>query len=191
MTAQTPNTPEAQASGRERSEQYLVFFAADEAFALPIHRVREIVQQGVITPVPMMPAFVRGVMNLRGHVVPVIDLAARFGQGLVRPSKRTCTMLLELEQDDRTMLMGLMVDAVDSVVELADADIEAPPTFGTGFRTDFLSGMVKRETGFTLLVNLNTVLSLGDMKRLSVAALEGARALPELAQRVNETGDTE
>ncbi|MEQ5835195.1 chemotaxis protein CheW [Marinobacter sp. NFXS9] len=169
MTDERFSIEAALGSDQLQGAQYLSFRARDERYALPIDMVREIIEYSALTIVPMMPAFVRGVINLRGHVVPVIDLACRFGQALTRPGKRTCIIILEVRGDDGALTFGLMVDAVDSVFDI-DGGIEPAPRFGSGLRTDFIAGMVRDERGFTIILNIDNVLSVDDMKRIGDVA---------------------
>lgn len=123
--------------------QYLSFLSRNECFALPIDQVREIIEFEGVTPVPMMPAFVRGVINLRGNVVPVIDLASRFGRQRSEAGRRTCIIILELDGDMGLYRLGLVVDGVDAVLDIAADTIEVAPDFGAGIRTDFIAGMAR------------------------------------------------
>lgn len=153
------------------NEQYLTFMLAGEPFALRIMNIREIIQYGEITEVPMMPKFVRGVINLRGKVVPVVDLAARFNRGATTVSRRTSIIIIELEQEDgeEAQSIGIVVDAVNEVVDIAGGDIEPPPTFGAKIRPDFISGMAKKDGRFIIVLNLDQVLSLDEMIAMSKA----------------------
>src|SRR4051812_30951586 len=121
--------------------QYLTFMVSGELFALPIAGIKEIVEYREPTDVPMMPSFIRGVINLRGRVVPVIDLCARFARGKSEPSRRTCYVILELQHEEWMHDIGVLVDAVSAVQEIADGDVEPPPNFGARLRPDFISGM--------------------------------------------------
>ncbi|MCD1646499.1 chemotaxis protein CheW [Marinobacter adhaerens] len=157
--------------------QFLSFRTHGERYALPINSVREITEYRTMTPVPMMPAFVRGVINLRGHVVPVIDLACRFGLGVTEPGKRTCVIIMDVEATEGEALrFGLMVDAVDSVFDIED-NLEPPPRFGTGLRADFIAGMVREDAGFIIILDITRVLSVDDMKRLASAASSASKTL--------------
>lgn len=150
--------------------QFLSFRTQGERYALAIDSVKEITEFRSMTPVPMMPAFVRGVINLRGHVVPVIDLACRFGLGFTEPGKRTCVIIMDVESPEQGKLrFGLMVDSVDSVFDVED-NLEPPPRFGAGLRADFIAGMVREESGFIIILDINRVLSVEDMKRIASAA---------------------
>lgn len=146
------------------ARKYLIFTLSGESFAIDIVRVREITEYGSVTEVPMMPGAVRGIINLRGAVVPVIDLAARFGRGRTRAGRRTCIVILEveLEGDDAVQVMGIVVDAVNEVLEIPGADIAPPPSFGTGLRSDFIAGMGRVGERFVVILDLPRVLSLGN-----------------------------
>jgi purine-binding chemotaxis protein CheW len=138
---------------REQS-QYLIFTLSGEAFAIDILHVKEIIEYGQLTEVPMMPDVVRGVINLRGAVVPVIDLSARFRRPPTQVARRTCIVIVELEQEGERHDVGIIVDAVNEVLEIPPADIEPPPSFGTQLRTDFIAGMGKLAGRFVILLDL-------------------------------------
>ncbi|MGZ4999290.1 MAG: chemotaxis protein CheW [Methylomonas sp.] len=145
--------------------QYLTFVLGGEVYALGILNIKEIIDYGNVTEVPMMPAFVRGVINLRGSVVPVIDLAMRFGKGSTQIGKRTGIVIVETVADDNDSQqdIGIIVDAVNEVVDISQQEIEPPPSFGAGIRPDFISGMAKRDGHFVILLNVSRVLSVQDM----------------------------
>lgn len=152
--------------------QYLTFVLGGEVYALGILNIKEIIDYGSLTEVPMMPAFVRGVINLRGSVVPVVDLAARFGKGGTKIAKRTGIVIVETGNDeDSRQDIGIIVDAVNEVVDINQQEIEPPPSFGTGIRPDFISGMAKRNDHFIILLNVDRVLSVDEMATLSKAAV--------------------
>ncbi len=151
------------------SGQYLTFVLSGEVYALGILNIKEIIQYGDLTAVPMMPPFIRGVINLRGKVVPVVDLAARFGKGVTNVSRRTSIVIIEMEQNDEggdAQSIGIMVDAVNEVVDIAAAEIEPPPAFGAKIRPDFISGMAKQTGRFIIVLNLDQVLSMDEMVAL-------------------------
>ncbi|MDO9105445.1 MAG: chemotaxis protein CheW [Methylovulum sp.] len=154
------------------SGQYLTFLLAGETYALGILNTKEIIDYGHLTEVPMMPDFVRGVINLRGRVVPVIDLSARFGKGNTAIAKRTGIVIVETEGGDGNsrQSIGIIVDAVNEVVDISRQDIEPPPSFGTGIRPDFISGMAKRDGRFIIMLDINRVLSVDEMAVLSKIA---------------------
>jgi len=169
----TTNRPEA--LPQEEEAQYLTFMLGGEMFAIGILGIKEILEYGQLTSVPMMPAFVRGVINLRGAVVPVVDLSARFGRQNSEVSRRSCIVIIEAESEDGTQDVGLMVDAVSAVLEIPANEIEPPPSFGARIRSDFISGMAKVSGKFVIVLNVDRVLSVDEMAMLSEAgALEDA-----------------
>ena len=143
--------------------QYLTFMLAGETFAIGILAIKEIIEYSQLTEVPMMPASVRGVINLRGAVVPVMDLLARFGRLPSTVTKRTCIVIIELESSGERQIVGVVVDAVNEVLDIAPADIEPPPVFGAHIRTDFIQGMGKVKGKFVILLNVEQVLSLDEI----------------------------
>lgn len=152
------------------AHQYLTFSAKSEMFAIGILNVKEIIEFGVITEIPMMPGFIRGVINLRGAVVPVIDLSARFGGTRTETQRRTCIVIIEVHNANGRQDLGIVVDAVSEVLEIAPADIEPPPSFGTRIRADFIAGMGKVAGRFVILLDLRRVLSVDEMATLSALA---------------------
>lgn len=153
-------------------EQYLTFTLRDEMFAVGIQRVREIIEYSNVTTVPMMPRFVRGVINLRGSVVPVIDLSARFGRTPSAVHRRTCIVVVEVEHDGVEQELGVLVDAVSEVLDISPKEIEAPPSFGSRIRADFISGMGKVEGQFVIMLNVDRVLAVEEMAALAELAGE-------------------
>jgi purine-binding chemotaxis protein CheW len=151
-------------SASETSErsQYLSFSLAGGDYAIGILQVKEILQYETVTRVPSVPASIRGVINLRGAVVPVIDLAVKFGLPATPVTKRTCILVVEASLGDERTVLGIMADAVREVLELASGEIEPPPSFGTQVRVDFILGMGKAGKGFVLLLDLDRVVSAGE-----------------------------
>lgn len=164
-----PKAPPAGASqkasgeGGDESQQFLTFMLGDEPFVISIRNVKEIIEYGQITPVPMAPPFVRGVMNLRGRVVPVIDLHARFGRPSSVVTKNTSLIITEVATEDGAQDVGMMVDAVDTVLEIPPGDLRPPPAFGALLRAEFVEGVGKVNGRFALILNLETVLSVEEM----------------------------
>ncbi len=154
--------------------QFLTFLLADETYATSILRVREIIEYETVTRVPNMPASIRGVINLRGAVVPVVDLGLRFGLRDSQVTKRTCVIIVEVEAGGERLVMGLMADAVSQVIDLPPADIEAPPAFGTRVRVDFLKGLGKIGKKFVLILDLDRALSNAEL----LSAIEASNAAP-------------
>jgi len=148
-------------------QQYLTFTLGGEMFAVAILNVKEIIEYGVVTEIPMMPTFIRGVINLRGAVVPVIDLSCRFGGKPTQAARRTCIIIVELVEGDLKHDIGVMVDAVSEVLEISATDIEPPPTFGAKIRTDFISGMGKVNGKFVILLDVARVLSVEEISMLT------------------------
>jgi purine-binding chemotaxis protein CheW len=158
--------------------QYLTFTLGAEMFAIGILHIKEIIEYGTLTAVPMMPGFVRGVINLRGAVVPVIDLASRFGGQAAAVTRKTCIVIVELRLvGGETRVLGAVVDAVSAVLEIGRADIEPAPSFGTRIRTDFIAGMAKVNGRFVILLDVDRVLSMDEMAVLAGACAEPAEPL--------------
>jgi len=141
------------------TDQYLTFFIRSEEYAVAILRVKEIIEFESVTRVPAMPAHVRGVINLRGSVLPVIDLSAKFGHGESIPTRTTCIIVVETQIDGEVLVAGLIADAVSEVVDLPAAQIEPPPPFGTNVRVDFLAGMGKLDGRLLLILELDRILT--------------------------------
>ena len=150
----------------EKREQYLAFTLGGETFAMDIRSIREVIQFGGITEVPLMPPFIRGVINLRGSVVPVIDLFVRIGRPACAVAHRTCTVILELAQDDSTAELGVMVDNVSEVLSIAASEVEPAPAFGSDIRAEFIAGVAKVGERFVILLDVNHVLSVDEMAAL-------------------------
>lgn len=154
-------------------KQYLTFMLGGEMFAIGILGIKEIIEYAGLTEVPMMPECIRGVINLRGAVVPVMDLSARFGKSMTDVTKKTCIIIVEVEAHGERQDMGVVVDAVNAVLEIPASEIEPPPAFGAKIRTDFIEGMGKVNGKFVILLNVNQVLSVDDIGAL-VKIGEGA-----------------
>jgi purine-binding chemotaxis protein CheW len=174
-TAAIAATPPA--ASREPT-QYLTFLVGKELFALRILTVREIIEYPKLTEVPMMPAAIRGVINLRGAVVPVVDLSARFGRAPSEVTKRTCIVIVELELEGERQVMGVIVDAVNQVLDIPAHDIEPAPTFGTKIRSEFIQGMGKVDGKFVVLLDLTRVLSVEQAAAVAELARQGAGSDP-------------
>ncbi|HNL78330.1 MAG TPA: chemotaxis protein CheW, partial [Accumulibacter sp.] len=141
-----------------------------EMFAVGILNVKEIIEYGNLTEIPMMPPFIRGVINLRGAVVPVIDLSARFGGRQSEVGKRSCIVIVEVSEGEFQHDIGIMVDAVSEVIEIPGSDIEPPPSFGARIRADFIDGMGKVAGKFVIILNILRVLSVEEIALLAQAA---------------------
>jgi purine-binding chemotaxis protein CheW len=166
---------QAQQAAAEGPQQYLTFLLGSEMFAVGILNVKEIIEYGNLTAIPMMPPFIRGVINLRGCVVPVIDLAARFGHAQSQVGKRSCIVIVEVGENDFRHDIGIMVDAVSEVIEIPRSEIEPAPSFGARIRADFIDGMGKVAGKFVILLNIARVLSTDEIVLLAgIAAESGA-----------------
>jgi purine-binding chemotaxis protein CheW len=165
---QSTNTDGAQ------THQYLTFILGGERFAIGILFIKEIIEYSSLTEVPMMPAAVRGVINLRGAVVPVTDLLIRFGKMSSPVSKRTCIVIIEVTGSGERQDIGIVVDSVDSVLDIPASEIEPPPTFGAGIRTDFIRGMGKVNGKFVILLDVNHVLAVEEVAALAQLPPPGA-----------------
>ncbi len=160
------------------AQQYLVFSLCNETFAIDIRSIKEIIEYGRLTEVPMMPELVRGVINLRGAVVPVVDLAVRFGRRPTQIARRTCIVIVETQVTaGETQVIGIIVDAVNEVLDIAAQEIEPPPSFGARIRTDFIAGMGKVEGEFVILLELQHALSVDELAGIA-DTLEDAGAAP-------------
>lgn len=156
----------AERQATAEQQQYLTFVLGGEMFAIGILCVKEIIEYGDLTVVPMMPECIRGVINLRGAVVPVVDLACRFGRRSTDLTRRTCIVIVEVEGEGERQDIGVIVDAVSEVLEIQASQIEPAPAFGARIRTDFIHGMGKLDGKFVIILNVNKVLSLDDLALL-------------------------
>jgi len=152
--------------------QYLTFLLGEEVFAMNITHVREIIQYGPMTHVPLMPSFLRGMINLRGSVVPVIDLHARFGRGRAVIGKKSCNVIFDAHRGGERIELGLLVDAVSAVITIGADQIEPPPNFGGTVRRDFIQGMGKVNGRFVILLDADKALDVDEMSQLCDAAQE-------------------
>ena len=150
-------------------EQYLTFMLGGEVFALGILAIKEIIEYDHLTQVPGMPDFIRGVINLRGAVVPVIDLSSRFGRPATVAGRRTCIVIVEVATASESQVIGVMVDAVNEVLDIPGTDIEPAPSFGARIRVEFILGMGKVEGRFVIILNADKVLSVDEMTVLAAA----------------------
>lgn len=172
MTLAKSNSHEADAHEQSQGEQgqYLTFTLHQEMFAIGILNIKEILEYGSLTSVPMMPEFIRGVINLRGAVVPVVDLSARFGGRQSDITKRTCIVIIEVSNGEERQDIGVVVDAVSEVLEIPANQIEPAPAFGAKIRADFIEGMGKVNGKFVIILEVDKVLSLDELAIVSGAA---------------------
>jgi purine-binding chemotaxis protein CheW len=163
--ANTNTTAAADSAGQ--TGQYLTFVLGVETFAIGIMAIKEIIEYASLTEVPMMPPYVRGVINLRGAVVPVLDLPVRFGKAASAVTKRTCIVIIEVALGGDRHVLGLVVDAVNAVLDVPASEIEPPPAFGASIRTEFIRGMVKVNSKFVVLVDVDRVLATDEVQALT------------------------
>jgi len=168
--ANPKNVATAQAAAVEATAQFLTFTLGEDVFAMDIRTVREIIQYGPMTTVPLMPSFVRGVINLRGAVVPVIDLQSRFGRPRATIGKKTCIVIFDAVRDGERVELGLLVDAVSEVIDITPDQIEPPPNFGSAVRRDFIQGMGKVGTRFVIILDPDKAFDVTEMALLCEAA---------------------
>ncbi len=148
------------------SGKYLTFSLAGEEYGIGILKVKEIIGMMTVTPIPRLPAFVKGVINLRGKVIPVIDLRLKFGMEAAEYSERTCIIVVEIREGDKTVPIGLVVDSVSEVLNVRDEQVDPPPSFGTRLRTGYILGMAKDEKSVKILLDIDRILTAETMEML-------------------------
>lgn len=146
-----------------QTTQYLTFTLADEVFAVDVARVREILEMPSITKVPQVPDFMLGVINLRGCVVPVIDLRLKFGMKETAQTVNTCIIVVEVAMDGENIVLGSLADSVQEVIEMEPSQIEAAPHIGTNLKTDFIKGMGKHDGRFVMILDIDKVFSSDEL----------------------------
>lgn len=156
----------------EREGKYLTFSLAGEEYGIGILKVKEIIGMMAVTSVPQTPDFVKGVINLRGKVIPVIDLRLRFGIEPEEYTERTCIIVVEISSSSGKVVIGIVVDSVSEVLNIKGEDIEDTPAFGTRLNTDYILGMAKMDKGIKILLDIDGVLSAGEIDVLGDAASE-------------------
>ncbi|MDH5182904.1 MAG: chemotaxis protein CheW [Gammaproteobacteria bacterium] len=148
-------------------DKYLTFVIGDKTFGVNIEPVKEIIEYERLTRIPMTPGHIRGVVNLRGNVVPIIDLANRLNLSGHEISKRTCLIILQLAAEDETMDLGILVDSVSEVLDIPAEDIEPAPSFGVEVRSDFIDGMAKIKGSFVIILDIQKVLSIQELSQFT------------------------
>jgi len=154
-------------AGITKTRQYLTFTLGDEHFALDVANVREILEFTGVTKVPQTPEFMRGVINLRGSVVPVMDMRLKFGMSITEKAVDTCVIVAEVNLEGETTVLGALVDSVQEVFELEPEQIEPAPRIGTKLRTEFIRGMGKRDEQFIIILDVDKVFSSEELAILS------------------------
>jgi len=152
-----------------RAGKYLTFHIVNEEFAIPVLKVREILGVQDITTVPRTPAFLKGVINLRGQVIPVVDLRLKFGIPEAEYTQLTCIVVVQAAVETRDMLVGIVVDGVSDVLNLAGSEIEDPPNFGRGVAVPYLLGVAKTKGGVKILLDIDAILSTPEVGGLEAA----------------------
>ena len=147
-------------------EKFLTFKVGDEIFGVEIDNINEIIEYSEMTRVPLTPPYIRGVSNLRGNVVPIIDLVVRLGKEPSAVTKRTCIIIVEMEDDGEQIDIGFVVDEVDEVLDIHASNIEPAPQFGTDIPSEYINGMGKVNGEFVILLSLNDILSIKDLSDL-------------------------
>lgn len=163
----------------EKEGKYLTFQLANEEYGIGILKVKEIIGMMPITSVPQTPVFVKGVINLRGKVIPVVDLRLKFGMKEIEYTERTCIIVVEVTFEGADVVMGIVVDAVSEVLNIRNEEIEETPRFGASLDTNYILGMAKMEGGVKILLEVDQVLSWGEVNAISVAKMELPPILPE------------
>ena len=156
-------------SVHERDGKYLTFTLGDEEYGISILKIKEIIGMMPITSVPQTPEFVKGVINLRGKVIPVVDLRIRFGMQSIDYTERTCIIVVEIAASTNNVLMGCVVDAVSEVLNIKSEETEDTPRFGSRLKTDYILGMAKMEGGVKILLDIDEVLSAEEVALLEEA----------------------
>ncbi len=163
--------------GITRTRQYLTFTLGEEHFALDVANVREILEFTSVTKVPQTPEFMRGVINLRGSVVPVMDMRLKFGMSITEKSVDTCVIVVEVSLEGETTVLGALVDSVQEVFELEPEQIEPAPRIGTKLRTEFIRGMGKRDDQFIIILDIDKVFSSDELAILNQADNTGEKMI--------------
>ena len=160
-------------AGIMETTQYLTFKLDDEVFALDISKVREVLDFTKVTKVPRTPEFMRGVINLRGSVVPVVDLRLKFGMSQTERKVNTCIIIVEVTVDTETAVLGALADSVQEVLDLEPKDIEPAPRIGTRLNTEFINGMGKQGNNFIIILDIDKVFSHGDLAMVKTTQVQG------------------
>ncbi|MCP4576929.1 MAG: purine-binding chemotaxis protein CheW [Deltaproteobacteria bacterium] len=150
----------------EREGKYLTFTLADEEYGIGILKIKEIIGMAPVTSVPQTPDFVKGVINLRGKVIPVVDLRRRFGIEEIEYTERTCIIIVEIEGQAGTIMMGIVVDSVSEVLNIKGEKVEDTPAFGARLHTDYILGMAKMDGGVKILLDIDRVLNADEVDAL-------------------------
>jgi purine-binding chemotaxis protein CheW len=178
--------PETDSNTDHNVQQYLTFMIGGEEYAVSLLKVKEIIEYDTVTQVPKTPEWIRGVINLRGSVVPVVDLAVKLRQAPSVAGKLTCIVITEVECGGEATVMGIMADSVRQVIDLKPQEVEPPPTFGTRVKVDYLLGMARSGKKFCLILDTGKVLSTDELLELP-DAIDQAAGDPQPELELHET----
>ncbi len=170
MTQTTMQKTEQDENLARLAGKYLTFLLGEESYGLEILKVQEIIGMQSITRIPRTPDYVKGVINLRGKVIPVIDLRLRFGMETAEVSRKTCIIVVQVAKAETSVTMGIVVDEVSEVLEISAEEIEPAPGFGTQVETSFILGMAKTENAVKILLDIDKIMSEGEMEALAKSA---------------------
>lgn len=167
MSNETKTIDQAVKAMLDKEGKYLTFSLAGEEYGIGILKVKEIIGMMSITMVPQTPSYLKGVINLRGKVIPVVDLRLKFGMESIEYNERTCIIVVEISGTGRTVHMGIVVDSVSEVLNIKAGDIEETPNFGTKLNTEYILGMAKSAGGIKILLDIDKVLSAEEISGLA------------------------
>lgn len=170
MAEETNTIDQAIKAMADKEGKYLSFTLAMEEYGIGILKIKEIIGMMPITSVPQMPEYIKGVVNLRGKVIPVVDLRTRFSMEAVEYTERTCIIVVEIEGTTSTVLVGIVVDSVSEVLNIKAESIEEPPNFGASIDTGYILGMAKMEGGVKILLDIDRVLAAEEIARIEKVA---------------------
>jgi purine-binding chemotaxis protein CheW len=189
VTSTPPMAPDGMSEVVDREGKYLTFMLADEEYGIGILKIKEIIGMMAITSVPQTPEFVKGVINLRGKVIPVVDLRLRFGMDAIDYTERTCIIVVEMAGQSGIVQIGIVVDAVSEVLNIKGEEIEDTPTFGAKLDTEYILGMAKMEGGVKILLDIDQVLSGEHLEMLSGVKKKGASVKADSTQTTTSKAD--
>ncbi len=162
-----------------KTNSYLTFKIGEELFGANVSKILSILELTKITRIPRTPDFIRGVINLRGAVLPIIDIRLKFGLTQTEFTSNTCILVLEIDMDSVTVKIGALVDSVQEVLELEESDILPPPNMGTKYKSDFIEGMFKLENSFVVLLNMDLIFSEDEITVMSANFIAEENSVPE------------
>ncbi|MFP4330439.1 MAG: chemotaxis protein CheW [Spirochaetaceae bacterium] len=156
-------------SDEQSTRQYLTFTLDEEQYAAEVARVREVLELMQVTRLPRMPEYMKGVINIRGSVVPVVDLRQKFGMSEVAETVDTSIIVMDVGRGEEQMTVGCLADSVEEVIDIAPESVEPAPSFGTKVETEFIDGIAKRDDAFIIILDINRVFADGELKSLETA----------------------